>query len=57
MINFKLCEPPGMTGNVNKDIEALYSWCTEIYEAFWANEFYERQKRRKGENKDETQSD
>ena len=55
MANFKLCEPPELSGNINSDIEALYSWCREIYEAFWTKEFFEMQKRKKGE-KDENKS-
>lgn len=55
MANFKLSEPPEMSGDISRDIEEIYAWCRELYEAFWVNEFFEMQKRKKEET-DENKS-
>ena len=46
MSNFTLSEPPVPGGKTAEDINALYSWCRELYESLWLNQFVAAQIRK-----------
>lgn len=49
MSNFILRDLPDMSGDYEKDLCELYSWCQELYQNLWLSEFLAiQQKKLKG---------